>query len=86
LLVPLLVLAQVVEPQRRFVCVSFFCLHVAVRRHSGQMDAGDDRSEREKQGHSELAHVSAFLRAYETRALKEAVGDLLQKTPLKKRH
>ena len=66
--------------------VSFFCLRVAARRHSGQMDAGDDRSEREKQGRSELAHVSAFLRAYETRALKEAVGDLLQKTPHKKRH
>ena len=34
------------------------------------MDAGDDRSERERKGRGELAHVSAFLRAYETRALK----------------
>jgi hypothetical protein len=73
LLVPLLVLAQIVEPQRRFffVCVffRFFCLRVAVGRHSGRMDAGDDRSERERKGRGELAHVSAFLRAYETRAL-----------------
>ena len=34
---------------------------------------------REKKERSALAHVSAFLRAYETRALKEAVGALLKK-------